>query len=99
MRVISRKKLVEAVGRRPELSTSLDVWYRVAKKAQWKTIVDVRKSFSTADAVGTCTVFNIKGNAYRLVVWISYQAQKVFVKHVLTHAEYDKEGWKSDCFD
>ena len=49
---------------------------------------------STADAVGTRTVFNIKGNAYRLVVWISYQAQKVFVKHVLTHAGYDKEGEK-----
>lgn len=97
--MISRKKLVEAAARHAEVSASLDVWYRITKKAEWRTIVDVRKSFSTADPVGTCTVFNIKGNAFRLIVWINYQTQKVFIKHVLTHADYTKEAWKSDCFD
>jgi mRNA interferase HigB len=88
---------VEAAAQHPDASAPLDVWYRVTKKAEWKSIVDVKKSFSTADAVGTCTVFNIKGNTYRLIAWINYQTQKVFIKHVLTHAEYMKEAWKSDC--
>lgn len=81
------------------MSAPLDVWYRVVKKAEWKSIMDVRKNFSTADAVGRCTVFNIKGNSYRLVAWVNYKTQKIFIRHVLTHAEYSKGGWKSDCSD
>jgi len=47
--------------------------------------------------VGTCTVFIIKGNAYRLIVRINYRTGRVFIRHVLTHAEYDREGWKHEC--
>jgi mRNA interferase HigB len=99
LRVISRKKLVVSALEYPELSTSLDVWYRIVKRAEWKSLIDVRKTFSHADAVGTCTVFNIKGNAYRLIAWINYKTDKVFIKHVLTHADYDKGAWKDDCVD
>ena len=42
-------------------------------------------------------MFNIKGNTYRLIAWIDYRSQKVFIRHILTHAEYDKEEWKNDC--
>ena len=97
LRVISRKKLVEAATQHPDASAPLDVWYRITKAAEWGNIIDVRKSFSTADAVGTCTVFNVKGNAYRLIAWINYQSRKVFIRHILTHADYNKEDWKSDC--
>jgi mRNA interferase HigB len=41
-------------------------------------------------------VFNIGGNKYRLIVFIDYTYQKVFIRHVLTHAEYDKDDWKND---
>jgi len=88
---------VEAGLQHPDAVSPLDVWYRITKKAEWGSIVDVRKTFSTADAVGTCTVFNIKGNSYRLITWINYETHEVFIKHVLTHADYDKEEWKSDC--
>ena len=97
MRVISRKKLVEAAAQHPEASARLDAWYRITKKADWNSLVDVRKTFGSADAVGNCTVFNIKGNSYRLITWINYQTKKVFIKHVLTHADYSKEDWKNDC--
>jgi len=88
---------VEAASQHADASGPLDAWYRIAKKAAWTNITDVRKTFSTADPVGTCTVFNIKGNAYRLITWMNYETQKIFIKHVLTHADYDKEDWKSDC--
>ena len=68
------------------------------QKGGLEYLVDVRKTFGTADAVGNCTVFNIKGNSYRLITWISYQTKKVFIKHVFTHADYSKEDWKNDCF-
>jgi mRNA interferase HigB len=38
-------------------------------------------------------VFNIKGNAYRLIVKIKYRWQMIFVKHLPTHAEYDRKEW------
>jgi mRNA interferase HigB len=56
--------------------------------------MQVRQVFPSADAVDKFTVFNIKGNAFRLIAEINYHTGKVFLWHVLTHAEYSKEGWK-----
>ena len=95
MHVISRKKLKEVATRHGDLEGPLDAWFRIAKKAEWKNPADLRKTFSSADAVGKSTVFNIKGNQYRLIAEINYVFGRVYVRHVLTHAEYDRGGWKS----
>jgi len=92
-----RSQALDAGSQNPHAMAPLDAWYRITKKAAWKNISGVRQTFSTADAVGMCTVFNIKGNAYRLITWINYETKTVFIKHVLTHADYDKEDWKNDC--
>jgi mRNA interferase HigB len=91
--VISRKKLLEAAKRHPDLREPLDIWYRIAKSAAWKNLIEVRRVFPTADAVVKFTIFNIKGNAYRLVTEINYRTGRIYLRHVLTHAEYDKGGW------
>jgi len=93
LHVISRKKLLEAAERHRDLAGPLDVWYRIAKKVEWRNLVDVKRVFPTADAAGRFTIFNIKGNAYRLVAEINYRTQKIFLRHVLTHAEYSKGNW------
>jgi mRNA interferase HigB len=46
----------------------------------------VRQISPSADAVGQFTVFNIKGNIYRLTTEINYRTGKIFLRHVLTHA-------------
>ena len=69
-------------------------WYKIAKAAEWKSLVEVRKVYPHADYVHPYTVYNLKANKYRLVVKIEYRWQIVFVKHLLTHAEYDKGAWK-----
>jgi len=94
LHVISRKKLLEAAEVHSELAAPLDVWYRIARKARWSNLLEVRQVFPSADAVGKFTVFNIKGNAFRLITEINYRTGNVFLRHVLTHAEYGKEGWK-----
>jgi len=94
LHVISRKKLLEAAEAHGELGAPLDVWFRLAKKSRWKKLLEVRQTFPAADAVGRFTVFNIKGNSFRLITEINYQTGRVFLRNVLTHAEYSKEGWK-----
>ena len=95
MHILSRKKLLEAAEKHGDLSEPLDVWYRIAKKAEWKNLMEVKRVFPSADAVEQFTVFNIKGNAYRLITEINYQTGRIFLRHVLTHAEYTRGGWKS----
>jgi len=94
MHVISRKRLKEAANRRGELEGPLDAWFRIAKKALWRSLADVRMTFSSADVVGKWTVFNVKGNRYRLITEINYEFGRIYVRRVLTHAEYDRGDWK-----
>jgi mRNA interferase HigB len=69
-------------------------WYHVAKLARWTNLADVREDFRHADGVEMFTVFNIAGNKFRLIAVIKYRWQVVYIRYVLTHAEYDKEKWK-----
>jgi mRNA interferase HigB len=94
MHVLSRKRLKEAAHRHSDLGAPLDAWYRIAKKAKWTSLADVRDTWAIADSVEQYTVFNIKGNEYRLIAEINYRSGRVFIRHVLTHAEYDRGRWK-----
>jgi mRNA interferase HigB len=58
----------------------------------------VRQNYPEAEAVGNFTVFNIKGNNYRLIVGMDYETQTVYYKYFLTHAEYDKDDWKNNPY-
>lgn len=97
MHVLSRKALRDFAVRYPEIETALDDWYQITSRAAWQNLVDVRRVFPHADSVGGCTVFNIGGNKARLVVWINYRYQRVFVRSVLTHSAYNRGAWKNDC--
>jgi len=94
LHVISRKKLADFSLRHPDAEAALDVWYRVAKSSVWSNLQEVRQVYPHADAVGKWTVFNIRGNRYRLIAEIGYQSRIVFVRHILTHSEYDRGEWK-----
>lgn len=98
MHIITRKKLLDAGGKQGRTPKQLDYWYRTAKAAQWECPDDVRKTYCGADGVPfgdrVYTVFNIMGNAFRLVTEIHYVDQTIHLRHVLTHAEYDKGDWK-----
>jgi mRNA interferase HigB len=69
-------------------------WYRIAAKADWKSLAEVRKTYPHADLVGDKTVFNIRDNEYRLITTIQYNMGKIFIREILTHAEYDVGTWK-----
>ena len=60
----------------------------------WSTPADVRRTFNTADFVGDLTVFDVGGNKYRVVAFVHYRRRAVYIKHVLTHSEYEKGAWR-----
>jgi mRNA interferase HigB len=94
LRVISKRRLREFWERHPQSRTALVAWYRIARSRRWNSIADVKRDFPHADAVGQWTVFNIGGNDFRLVVDIVFPGQAVYVRAVMTHAEYDKSKWR-----
>ena len=98
VRIISKRKLREFWEKHSDAKEPLLDWYNIARKASWQNLVEVRENFRHADSVGDCTIFNIKGNDYRLITVIHYRVQRVYVLHVLTHKDYDKEKWKDDCY-
>lgn len=97
MHVISEKKLREFWEKWPESETPLRAWHRIAEHAVWRSFAEVRDVYPHANQVGRCTIFNIGGNKFRLVVVIHFNRGKVFVRHVLTHEQYDEGKWKEDC--
>lgn len=65
-------------------------WFREVEAADWDTPAKVKAKYRSASIVGgSRVVFNIKGNAYRLVVKINYPYRVVYIRFVGTHAEYD----------
>jgi mRNA interferase HigB len=97
MNVISQKTLREFWERHPDAEDPLRSWYRNCRKAHWRNLDEVQEQYPHADVYCECTIFNIGGNKYRPIVKINYAGQAIYVKHVLTHAEYDRERWKNDC--
>lgn len=96
MRVISRKRLNDFGKKHPDCRSALDNWYRIMKHSEYKSFSDLRETFPSADKVGSLTVFNIGGNKARLIAAVHYNTGFLYVRYVLTHAEYDKGGWRKD---
>ena len=97
MHIITKKRLKEFWQTHPDAESALRAWAKIAQQAAWKNLAETRSDCPSADAVCDCTVFNIGGNKYRLIAWLNYRAQRLYVLHMLTHREYDKEKWKDDC--
>jgi mRNA interferase HigB len=94
MHVITRKRLNEFAEKHPETATALAHWYNIVKKHNFNSLVDVRSYFPSADPVGNLTVFNIGGNKVRLIAALHYNRRRLYIRAILTHAEYDEGKWK-----
>lgn len=94
MKVISNRALREFSERHADAGAPLQDWRRVIEKNTFANWSELKMAFNAVDKVGELYVFNIGGNKYRLIAYIRFQAQIVYVKAVLSHKEYDKGLWK-----
>ena len=94
MHVIAKPALVEFWSIHPDAENPLQAWYCTMESEVFSDFNDLRATFASADYVDGLTVFNIGGNKYRLIAAIHYNRYKVYIRAVLTHAEYDRGDWK-----
>jgi mRNA interferase HigB len=97
MRVIARRTLRQFIDSlaghqdQPAVKAALDAWFDEAHKARWTSSADIKRRYATASIVtAERIVFNIKGNAYRLVVAADFEKGIVWIKWVGSHEEYDR---------
>jgi len=76
---------------------AMGIWIAVVRNAEWSTFADIRRTFNHSDVYGTCTIFDVGGNKYRIVAKAAFGIRALFIRAVLTHEEYDRKGWQPDC--
>ena len=95
MRLIDRKRIIQAYTTYPTAKKQLIEWYSTMKQSSYRNLVELRQTFPHADPVGRAIVFNIKGNDFRLITSIHFNAQTCYILEVLTHEQYDTDIWKT----
>lgn len=90
MRIVTYKRIKEFIEIHANSKNALNFWYHTVTKKNWDNINQLRDDFNSVDYIGNHRfVFNIKGNDYRLIAIISFNAHKVYIRFIGTHAEYD----------
>jgi mRNA interferase HigB len=90
LRIVSEKRIREFIEREPRSSEAMWRWADAIQSSNWGNPGDLRATFQAASFVGDLTIFNVGGNNYRIVAFVHYGKQIVYVKRIGTHKEYDK---------
>jgi len=94
MHVITKKRIIEAKIKYRNCASALDAWYTVIEKNDFYAFAELKKTFNSVDRVGSLYVFDIGGNKLRLIASIHFNRQKLYIRHIVTHKEYDKSQWR-----
>jgi mRNA interferase HigB len=94
MRVISEKRIWEAKEKWPRSASALDEWYRRIKRNNPGDFASMKGIFPATDKVEQFHVFDIGGNKLRLIAFVRYPTQRIYIKHLLDHREYEQDKWK-----
>jgi len=91
MVIISKGIIHEFADRHPESVNALNKWWLKVKSADWKSLQEVKKTFTSCDLTGNDRyVFNISGNNFRLVAMIHFNIRTVYIRGIFTHPEYER---------
>jgi mRNA interferase HigB len=91
MRIIAKKTLREFWEQHADVEQALKAWYHDVKQAEWHSPNDIRRAYATASIIShNRVVFNVRGNAYRIIVAVNYDYGIVYIRFVGTHRQYDQ---------
>lgn len=90
MHIVTRKRLTEFVRKHAETAGPLSVWYKAVKHKRYTKQAEVRRDFPSVDFIGDYrAVFNI-AKQYRSVCDMRFELGRVFIRHIVTHEEYER---------
>lgn len=93
MHVISRKPFREAIAKFPNQARAIDQVYLALRRGNFKSPQELKSVFPSLDNFkhkDKWWVINISGNTLRLIAFIAFRDNRMYVKYIVTHAEYDK---------
>ena len=100
MRVIAVRTLKRFIKEFPQAEQSVLAWYEETEAADWSTPSSLKHHYRHASIIDRKrVVFNIHGNAFRLIVDIEYRLKMVFVVWFGTHRQHDKIDAKAVKYD
>jgi len=91
--VISQKAFNQARLKYPVHADAIITTYKALQRDDFSTPEALKKQFSTLDNFkhkNKWWVIDIAGNHLRLIAFIEFRTNRIYVKHIVTHAEYDK---------
>lgn len=89
MRVISNKSLVDFANDHPVAGAPLQAWRKTVEANAFANYAELKKTFNATDRARGFYIFDVGGNKFRVVAAIHFNTQKLFVRHVFTHKDYD----------
>jgi mRNA interferase HigB len=90
MRVISNRALVEFADLHPGAAEPLQAWRKLLESTDIANYAGLRALMNSVDKAGDFFVFDVGGNKYRIVAAVHFNRGLLYVRHVFTHAQYDR---------
>ncbi len=94
MRIISRRALREFWEVHPPAKDPLLAWFRVMQQSRFADFNSIKATFGAVDYVAPYTIFDIGGNKSRIITAIHYNRERVYVRQIFTHSEYDRWSYE-----
>ncbi len=100
MRVIKPATVREWMRLHPAARAGLEWWLDMMQRGTWGNLIELRRTFPAADPVRVASgrrvlVFNISGNAFRLIAAVHFNTGLAYALAFMSHAEYSKNHWKN----
>lgn len=92
MHVISRKPFADAIKKFPNDAAAIDNTYNVLKRGDFKNPQELKAVFGSLDNFkykDKWWIIDIGGNNLRMLAFIEFRHNRIYVKHIVSHSEYD----------
>ena len=93
MHVISRKPFNDAAKKYPNDANAIEALYKTLRNNLFDDPLDMKNMYPSLDNFkykDKWYVIDIGGNNLRLLAFIEFRDNRIFVKHIVPHDEYDK---------
>lgn len=89
---IAWKSLRLFAQKHPHALEPLKVWCKLIESSDFADSTDIKRLFgrNVGFLPNSVVIFDVGGNTYRISASIRYRLNKLFIRGVMTHAEYDR---------